>query len=495
MKKLLQLFLTLLIISVFISCDKEEEDQIIKSLTLDMSTLSLTVNETHQFVVSIIPSNIQAPNYTWTTNDKDIVTVDDKGKIQAISVGETTITVSNSDKTLQSSCKVTVQPITATGISLDVTNLELLIDKEVVLTYKITPENTTNKEITWSSADKNIATVDNTGKVKGISVGETKITATTTNNLIFAVCNIKVNSVKATAISLNQNSLTMEISDKQSLNVNFTPANTTNKKINWSSSNTTIVTVSETGEVTGVGEGTAVITARSDDGDFTTDCIVDVKLKGIVLTKETIETLLNQQELIWVKYSTSDAAYTHATWSSSNPTVATVTGDGEGFNSALIQTNSIGSAVITATSADGTKIATCNVIVKDIKDFITLTIIDRGCVNINGSITGNVYSQITNNSPQSIELTSFYMYDGDSGVLVAYSTDPSNLGTLASGASTNLGKKINSVYCPIFKWNFTWNGNTYQVKHNSPESSGIIITEYNSSKATKNNVKLNLITE
>lgn len=482
MKKLFPLFMTVLSLVIFFSCEKE--DLTIKSLTLDQSTLSLTINETHQFVVTITPTNLQAPVYTWTTSNKNIVSVDDKGEIKAISVGEATITVFNPDKTLQSSCKVSVQPINATGISLNADNLELLVDEEIALTYNITPENTTNKQITWSSADTNIATVDTAGKVKAIGVGETKITAKT-NNLISDVCNVKVNPVKATAISLSQNSLSIEMSDKQTLNVSFTPVNTTNKKIFWSSSNSTIATVSETGEITGTGEGTAIITAKSDDGGFTANCNVNVKLKGIVLTKTTIETLPNQQELIWVKYSTIDAAYTHATWSSSNQTVAQVIGDGDGTNSATIKTNSIGSAVITATSADGTKIATCTVVVKDITDFITLTLITQGVFNNNGFITGDVYSQITNNSPQSIELTSFYMYDGNSGALVAYSTDPTKLGTLSSGASTNLGKKLSSVYYPIFKWNFTWNGNTYQVEHKYPV--------FNPYGVSQNKVKLNLI--
>ena len=166
-----------------------------------------------------------------------------------------------------------------------------------------------------------------------------------------------------------------------------------------------------------------------------------------------------------VKYSTIDAAYTQATWSSSNTTVAQVTSDGVGTNSAAIQTLSIGSAVITATSSDGTKIATCNVIVRDITDFITLTVIKQGNVIMNGFVTGDVYSQITNGSPQSIELNSFYMFDGYSGSLVAFTTDPTKLGTLKAGHTTNLGKKLSSVYYPIFKWTYTWNGKTYQIEH------------------------------
>lgn len=475
--------MTVLSLVIFFSCEKE--DLTIKSLTLDQSTLSLTINETHQFVVTITPTNLQAPVYTWTTSNKNIVSVDDKGEIKAISVGEATITVFNPDKTLQSSCKVSVQPINATAISLDIKSLELLVDEEIALTYKITPDNTTNKQITWSSADINIATVDNTGKVKAIGVGETKITAKT-NNLISDVCDVKVNPVKATTISLSQNSISMEMSDKQTLSVSFTPVNTTNKKIIWTSSNSTIATVSETGEITGMGEGTVIITAKSDDGGFTANCNVTVKLKGIILTKTSITTLPNQQELIWVKYSTSNTAYTQATWSSSNPSVAIVKGDGFGTNSALISTLAVGTTIITATSSDGQKIATCNVTVKDITDYISLSESATIQSYSNGYFTGSLYSVITNNSSQDIVLTSFYMYDGNTGYLVAASQDPALLGTLTAGSSTNLGKNLSSVYKPISVWNFKWNGKDYQIKH---QLFGSYVP------APKMNMKLNLITK
>lgn len=482
MKKLLPLLLTLLSLTLFIGCEKE--DLTIKSLTLDVLNLTLTINETHQFVVSITPANLQAPIYTWTTSNSNIVSVDNKGEIKAISVGEATITVFNPDKTLKSICNVSVQPIVATSILLDLESLELLIDEEKVLTYKITPDNTTDKQITWSSADVNIATVDNAGKVKAIGVGQTNITAKT-NNLISDVCIVKVNPIKATSISLNQNSLTMEISDKQTLNVYLTPANTTNKKITWSSSNSSIASVSQSGEITGMGEGTAIITAKSDDGGLTADCNVNVKLKGIVLTKTTLETLPNQQELIWVYYSTSSKAYTQATWSSSNPAVAIVTGDGFGKNSAVISTLSIGTAIITATSSDGQKIATCSVNVKGIMDYISLR--ENATIQSfsNGYFTGSLYSVITNNSSQDIVLTSFYMYDANTGYLVAASQDPALLGKLSAGASTNLGRSITSVYKPISVWNFTWNGKDYQIKH---QLFGSYVP------APKKNMKLNLIT-
>ncbi|MBA7554575.1 hypothetical protein ES705_47199 [subsurface metagenome] len=109
-----------------------------------------------------------------------------------MSIGEATITVSSlENKALTASCEVTVDPIQVTGISLDIKNIELLIGEEHTLTYIITPDNATNQQVTWLSSDNNVATVDNSGKVKAISVGETQITVKT-NNLITDVCVVKV---------------------------------------------------------------------------------------------------------------------------------------------------------------------------------------------------------------------------------------------------------------------------------------------------------------
>jgi len=460
MKKSVYLFFCVFS-ALLLSCEKEPT---VSSIALDNSTYSLKINETHQFSVTHKPENLPAPSYIWSTSNANIVSVNNNGLITANSIGNATITVSTTDKTLKDSCKVTVLPILATGITLDIKSIELFIDQEITLTYTITPENTTDKQVIWSSANNNIAIVDNTGKVKAISKGETQISVKT-NNLISDICNVKVKPINATSISINKNTLSIEISDKEILIVSFTPNNTTNKKVIWSSSNNEIASVNGNGEVTGTGEGNAIITATSEDGGFTAICNVEVKLKGLVLSKSSITTLPNQQEIIHVKYSIINTAYLHASWTSSNQSVSKVTGDGDGTNSALIETFSLGTATITATSADGSKTATCIVEVKEITSFISLKFIAEGLVIINGYIYGGVYSEITNNSPQSIELKSFYMYAGDTGALVAYSTNPEQLGILTPGASKNLGKILNSVYYPICKWTFIWNGNSHEVSH------------------------------
>ena len=93
-------------------------------------------------------------------------------------------------------------------------------------------------------------------------------------------------AVKVTGVSLNKNKTTIEVGDSEKLVATFGPANATDRQIIWSSSDTSVATVDQKGKVTGVAEGSAVITATTADGNFTVVCLVTVKQKSLFLTGE-----------------------------------------------------------------------------------------------------------------------------------------------------------------------------------------------------------------
>jgi uncharacterized protein YjdB len=460
MKKILFL---LPIFILLIGCSKEDTP-VVTSISFDKNEISIKVGESETLKVIHEPSDLPVPSYTWESSNKDVATITN-GKVTAMSVGEATIKVTAAELGLTASCKIKVNPVEAETIVLNTTNQELKIGDEFQLTATIEPENTTDKSITWESNDDKIATVTEEGLVKAVGVGKAIITVTSGN--ISVTCNIEVEPIQVTGISLSHEDIEIEITDEFELQATISPEDATNKKVIWQSKNPNIAEVDDNGNITGVNEGNTIVTAKTEEGNFSASCNVTVNLKGLRLTMSDIKMLPNTEELIWVLYSTSDKAYVNATWSSSNPNVARVIGDGPGTNSALIKALSIGTAIITATSADGSKTATCTVNVDDITSFISLSFQagTPGPVTINGFVTGDIYSVITNNSNQTIELTSLYIYDGYSGRLVGYSTDPTLLGNLSAGSSTNLGMKFNSVYYPIFKWTFKWNNNEYEIQH------------------------------
>ena len=144
----------------------------------------------------------------------------------------------------------------------------------LVVTYNPEDANT-GKALTWKSDDTSIATVDANGKVTGVAAGKTTITATTANGKS-ATCEVTVQAIAVTGVSLDQTSATIKIGSSTTLKATVTPDNATNKEITWSSSDATIAAVTN-GTVSGIKVGTATITVTTKDGNKTATCQVTVQ--------------------------------------------------------------------------------------------------------------------------------------------------------------------------------------------------------------------------
>ena len=153
---------------------------LVREVTIDKQEVSLKANETATLAVTVLPAFATDKSVTWTSSNKSVATVDAKGVVTAIALGEATITATTTDgSNLSASCKVTVVPVLAMSIELDKTELDAMEMTEFQLTATVLPENTTNKGVVWSSSDNEIASVDETGLVKMLRVGSVVITATT----------------------------------------------------------------------------------------------------------------------------------------------------------------------------------------------------------------------------------------------------------------------------------------------------------------------------
>lgn len=123
-----------------------------------------------------------------------------------------------------------------------------------------------SQEVTWHSSNDNIATVDDKGLVTGVGLGTATITATAKlGSGVTGSCKITVTQ-PVTSITLSPASASLEVGKNLVLTPTVQPDAATNKKVTWRSSDKTIATVSDTGEVHGSGLGTADITALAQDG-------------------------------------------------------------------------------------------------------------------------------------------------------------------------------------------------------------------------------------
>lgn len=282
-KKLNLISVVLLTVICLASCSKKEETKAskitVESISLNTTSGEMKPQEEFTLVANILPENAENKKIIWKSKNEEIATVDQKGKVTAIAEGKTTITAySDEDNSKVADFSLTVkkdaEPITIISVeSISITSDERTIKEgeSITVSAKVLPENASNKTIIWTSDNIAIATFDNTGKLQGLKAGKVKIKATTQDGNKIAECEITVTAlnVPLESISLNYTGGKMQIGSVVSLNCQFTPNNTTNKTLKWTSSNTEIATVAEDGKITFIAIGEVSITATSEDGNKT----------------------------------------------------------------------------------------------------------------------------------------------------------------------------------------------------------------------------------
>jgi len=267
-----------------------------------------------------------------------------------------------------------------TGITLEYSELSLGLGDTLTLTAVIEPSNASNKTVTWTSDNESVATVSATGDVYGVSVGAATITVTTKDGGFTAACIIKVttDTIPVTGVTLNKPTLTINegVTD-DSLVATIIPPGASNKAVTWESNAAGIATVTD-GVVYAVSEGTATITVRTVDGGFEAYCdvtvTVNIPVTGVTLNRSTpLPLTVGEPFTLTATVSPSGAINKTVTWSSSDPTVASVT------NGALT-TLKTGTTTITVRTVDGGFEKTCDVTVYPAGT--------AGLVVSNGRVTG-----------------------------------------------------------------------------------------------------------
>lgn len=182
------------------------------------------------------------------------------------------------------------------SIVLSETSLKLKPDEMKTLTAIVLPEDADNKEVTWESSDNDVAEVDSTGMVKANSIGTCVITCRATDESdVYSECYVTVTDVQlVTSITLSQTTLSLSFPNNKfnTLTATIQPNDATNKKITWSSSNTDIAVVNQTGKVTAKAKGSCtVIAAAADSSGVWAECQVTVysDKSGIINGREYVD--------------------------------------------------------------------------------------------------------------------------------------------------------------------------------------------------------------
>lgn len=194
MKRIAQILILIVSFVCSYSCTESDEGPIkVESVTLNKESITLTEGESFTLSAVVMPADAENKSVTWSSANTAIATVSSDGKVTAIAPGSTTITVKTVDGEKSDACSVTVNAMIypVESVALDQSSITITEGETATLTATVSPDNATNKAVTWSTSDASVATVAE-GIVTAVAPGTATITVKTVDGEKSDVCEVTV---------------------------------------------------------------------------------------------------------------------------------------------------------------------------------------------------------------------------------------------------------------------------------------------------------------
>ena len=354
-------------LALLLACEKQPGTIPVTGVSLDRTNVEFVEGESITLSATVSPDDATNKQVRWSSSNPNIlvsngtITTSFKPGANTTTIngrealGHCTITATTEDGKKKATCKVTVyaKTVDVTGVTLSETTLQLNKGEDHALKATIQPGNASDKTVQWSSSDSSVASVDQDGKVTAVGGGSATIKATAGS--FSATCSVSVN-VPVTSISLDIHVLSLEKGTFAVLTATVSPEDASDKTVQWSSSDSSVASVDQDGKVTAVEVGKAKITASA--GGFSASCsviCVSIPVSAVVLDRTSLSLAKGASETLTASISPRDATDKTVTWSSDNPSVATVDQNGQ------VTAVNAGNACITASAGEVS--ATCEVTV------------------------------------------------------------------------------------------------------------------------------------
>ena len=407
------------------------KDVLISGISFYQKNINIAVGYTHTLSYAVNPKNASGTNLTFSSSDPSVAIVNQDGIIKGLKEGNAIITVSARNGIVKDTTYVTVykkgattvvngSPITTTtypkSIKLDNTTLNLKQGTTSQVIATISPSDA-NQSISWSSSNARVATVDSNGLIRAVGIGTATIIARTVNDL---TANVKVTvgdySLNVKNIMLTTNYIVLPVGISKQLAVAFTPANASNKTVTWSSSNPSVATVDNSGNVKAISPGSAIIKATSNDGGYTDTATIEVTSnkneideKTIAFSEGSYTVGVNGTISLTPIITPSNATFKSVRFTSSDSSIATVDENG------VVKGIKEGTVNITAETYHNHLKATTTVIVK----YIPVT-----------SVKLSVSSEVTIKNGETTTIVATVLPSNASDKTVTYKSDNPSIATI-----------------------------------------------------------------
>lgn len=261
----------------------------------ETSVIFDNIGERMQLVATINPPNAYDKRVIWKSSNNNVCTVLESGIVVAMDVGNAIITATSVDGGFVATCMVTVlQPVTS--INLNKHTMKIRVGSYEELHVTVSPDNASDKSVSWSSSDHNVIDVDDKGMVTARNAGKAfVIVKSKANDILKDSCEVIVLQ-PVTGVIISEPTITFgSIGSTKQLSATVLPNNASDKSVRWESSNVSICMVSDNGLVVAVGTGTAVVSVTTIDGGYIAVCVVTVTESDGIMTMEVDDLTGNEQ--------------------------------------------------------------------------------------------------------------------------------------------------------------------------------------------------------
>ena len=425
---------------------------------------------------------------------------------------------------ISDSCSITVSDSTLPNVEVQAISVSpkkntIIAGKSITLSATVTPDNAANKNLIWRSSNRLIASVDEeTGEVSAHKKGTVTITATSEENpSISDNCTVEVieadsEATLVTSITVTPQSHTMKAGDSITLTKTVLPADATNPNVAWDSNDTDVASVDpETGKVTALAKGSAVITARALDGSGIFGvCAITVTDSSDLPQDYKVELSPKSKTLYVNGTVTLKAAILPETvgtkelvWASDRPSVAKVDQNG------VVKAYAKGTATITASSKEDDKIFdTCTITVTEKSSVkmikVTSVSVSPRALNltVNASKTLKAALLPSNASNKTVKWTSknpkIASVDSRSGIVKAVSAGQTTITATAQDGNKKFGFCTVTVTPEPIQQDKTYEVENFKYTVTSLKDRTVTLTESANKNLTKiappNTIQLQNIT-
>jgi trimeric autotransporter adhesin len=321
----------------------------VSTVTLTVPRNAIRVSETIQATAVLRDSTglIVVRPITWSTSAPTVATVSSTGVITAVGVGSATITATSEGRSGTVAISASLIPVTTVAVTVPRSGIRIGETVPATAVLRDSAGTVVTRPITWSTSAATVATVSSTGVITAVAAGSATITATSEGRT--GTVAMTITPIPVTTVTVTTPVSTFRVGEgTQATAVLRDSAGTVvTRPITWSSSAPTVATVSATGAIAGVGEGTATITATSEGRTGTVALTITgrpVETVTVTVPRTGIRVGENVQATAVLRDITGAIVTRPVTWTTSAPAVATVSSTG------VITSLTPGSAVITATS-------------------------------------------------------------------------------------------------------------------------------------------------